>query len=80
MKLMCTVVGCLIVLVIVILTPWPDFVLGVANKMLVPEASGDVVWEFLVKAFMFTVSYVAFPVIGGVIGFITGYIINRKYD
>ena len=80
MKLMGTIVGSLIVLVIVILTPWPDFVLSVANKMLIREASGDVVWEFLVKAFMVTVSYIVFPVIGGVIGFITGYIINRKFE
>ena len=62
MKLMGTIVGSLIVLVVVILTPWPDFVLGVANKMLIKEASGDVVWEFLVKAFMVTVSYIVFPV------------------
>ena len=80
MKLMGTIVGSLIVLVIVILTPWPDYILSVANKMLVPEASGDVVWEFLVKAFMVTVSYIVFPVVGGIIGFIVGYIINRKFE
>ena len=81
MKLMGTIVGSLIVLVIVILTPLPDFILGVANRMLaMPEAYGDDVYEFLVKAFMFTVSYVVFPAIGGVIGFITGYIINRKFE
>jgi hypothetical protein len=81
MKLICTIIGSLIVLIIVILTPWPDFILGVANRMLaVPEAAGDVVYEYLVKTFMVTVSYIAFPLVGGVIGFITGYIINRKFE
>ena len=80
MKLISTIIGSLIVLIIVILTPWPDFILGVANRMLVPEASGDAVYEFLVKALTVTVSYVLFPAVGGAIGFVVGYIINRKFE
>jgi hypothetical protein len=81
MKLICTVVGTLIVLIIVLLSPWPDFILRVGNNLLAnPEARGDIIWEYLIKGFVITVSYVIFPLLGGVIGFITGYIINIKLD
>ena len=80
MKLICTVVGMLIVLVIVILTPWPEYISGVADEMMaLPEAAGDIVWEYVLKAFTVGVGYMLFPLIGGVIGFITGYLINRRY-
>ena len=80
MKLICTIVGMLIVLVIVIFTPWPKFISGMATDLMaLPEAQGDVVWKYALKAFTIGVGYIAFPLIGGVIGYVTGYIINRRY-
>jgi len=80
MKLISTIVGMLIVLVIVIFSPWPEFISGVANELLaIPESTGDIVWEYLLKSFTVAVGYLLFPALGGVIGLITGYLINRRY-
>jgi uncharacterized membrane protein len=81
MKLMCTIIGLLVVLIIIVFSPWPEYIQGVANKLLaIPESSGDAVWEFLLKAFNVGVGYILFPLVGGGIGLIVGYIIERRYD
>ena len=81
MRLICTIVGTLIVLIAILLSPWPDFILGIGNNMLAnPQARGDVIYEYVVQGLIITVSYVIFPVIGGVAGYIAGYIINVKFD
>jgi uncharacterized membrane protein len=81
MKLMCTIIGTLVVLIIIVFSPWPGFIQGVANELLaIPESSGDAVWEFVLKAFNIGVGYVLFPLVGGIIGLIVGYIIERRYD
>ncbi len=81
MKLMCTVIGALSVLIIVVFSPWPEFIQSIANELLaIPESSGDAVWEFLLNTLNIGAGYVLFPLIGGAIGLLTAYIINRRYD
>jgi hypothetical protein len=80
MKLIGAIVGALIVLVITILTPWPGYISGIANELMaIPESAGDIVWEYMLKAFTIGVGYMLFPLIGGCIGILAGYIINRRY-
>ena len=80
MKLIGIVVGILLFLIIVMLSPWPAFVQGIGNTLLAdPEAIGDTVYDGVVQTFVFVISYIIFPFLGGVIGFIVGYIVNRKY-
>jgi hypothetical protein len=47
--------------------------------MAIPESAGDIVWEYMLKAFTIGVGYMLFPLIGGCIGILAGYIINRRY-
>ncbi|MFC1989160.1 hypothetical protein ACFLVW_01125 [Chloroflexota bacterium] len=81
MKWICTIVGSVIVLVGIILSPWPEFILDVANEVLrVPEAADDIVFHNIVKVLAAVVTYVFFPAFGGGLGFVLGYFWERKYD
>ena len=81
MKWMCTFLGSLIVLIGIILSPWPQFILGVANNILaIPEAADDFVFQNIVKVFAVVVAFVLFPAFGGVAGYVIGYILERKLD
>jgi len=80
MKLIGAIVGALLVLVIVIFTPWPAFITGYANELLaIPESAGDVVWEFFLKTLAIFLGYILFPIIGACVGLLVGYIIDVKY-
>ena len=81
MKWMSTILGSLFVLIGVVLSPWPQFILDAANNILaMPEAAGDVVFHTMVKGFAVVVAYILFPIFGGVLGFVIGYILVRKLD
>lgn len=81
MKLMCVIIGACIALMGVILSPWPQLVLDVTNNMLsIPEAVHDEVYHTIVKVLAVAVAYVLFPIVGGLLGLIVGYILVRKYD
>ena len=81
MKLMCVITGACIALIGTILSAWPRLVLEVANNMLaLPEAIGDDVYHTIVKVLAVVVGYVLFPIVGGAIGFVVGYILVRKLD
>ncbi|MFC1862126.1 hypothetical protein ACFLT4_00260 [Chloroflexota bacterium] len=81
MKLICTIVGCVIALVGTLLSPWPQFILGVVNKMLaVPAAADDVIFQNIVKVSATVATYVLFPVLGGVLGYVIGFFWERKFD
>jgi len=81
MKLMCTIVGCLIVLIVVIVSPWPHLVFDVASKIqALPEAADDVVYHTIVKVISVAVAYVLFPLLGAALGYLVGYILVRRLD
>jgi hypothetical protein len=81
MKLLCATIGALFILIIVILSPWPEFIQDVANKLLaVPGSAGDAVWVFVLKVFNIGAGYILFPLFGGAFGLLAAYIINRRYD
>ena len=82
MKLMCTFLGILIVLLGIMLSPWPRFISGVASNfvMSIPEADDDLVFQNIIKVLTAVVAYVLVPVCGGLLGFLVGYIVERKLD
>ena len=81
MRWICTIVGILIVLIGVLLSPWPQFISDVANKILaIPEAADDVVFHNVVKVSAAVVTYILFPALGGVLGYVVGSILVRKLD
>ncbi len=81
MKWICTIMGGSVVLVGVILSPWPKFILGMANEILrVPEAADDIVFQNIIKVSVAVVTFVLFPAFGSGLGYIIGYFWERKYD
>ncbi|MFC2071887.1 hypothetical protein ACFLUU_04115 [Chloroflexota bacterium] len=82
MKWMGTVLGSLIVLIGIILSPWPQFITDIANSIIlaIPEAADDFVFQNIVKVFAAVVAFVIFPGFGGIAGYIIMYILERKLD
>ena len=81
MKWICTIIGSLIVLAGVILSPWPKFILDVANEILiVPDAADDIIFHNIIKVLAATATYVPFSLFGGGVGYVIGYLWERKYD
>ena len=81
MKWMSTAVGSLVVFFLILLTPWPQFISDMANViMAIPEAADDVVFQNIVQVSAVLTTYVVFPVFGGVIGYIIGILLLRRYE
>ena len=81
MKWICTVLGSLIVFYGVLFSPWPQFILDVANKILaIPEAADDIVFQNIVKVSTVVIAYILFPIFGGILGYVLGSVLARKFD
>ena len=66
----------------IIFSPWPQFILDVANNIIlaIPEAADDFVFQNIVKVSTAVVAYSLVPACGGVVGYVVGYILERKLD
>ncbi|MFC2025214.1 hypothetical protein ACFLTG_02250 [Chloroflexota bacterium] len=65
----------------VLLSPWPQFISDVANKILaIPETADDIVFQKIVEVVAVGVEYILFPAFGGVLGYILGSLWTRKFD
>ena len=81
MKWMSAFLGSLIVLIGIILSPWPQFIADMTNNIVlaIPEAADDFVFQNIVKVFAAVVAFVIFPSFGGIAGYVIGYILGRKF-
>ena len=79
MKWVCMVMGILFCLIVELMSPWPQFILGVADKLQAdPAVASDIMLPTLVVIFSLLLAYALFPAIGAGIGYLVGLVWERK--
>ena len=80
-KWICIAIGSLLGLIGELASPWPQFVMDLSEKMLVnPVVAKDIVLPTLVRVSTPVIAYVLFPVFGGGLGHIAGYLLERRFQ
>jgi len=79
MRWMCLVIGIVIAFIAEIASPWPQFMLRKADEIAADTVvASDIVLPTLIKVAFVILAYVIFPALAAGIGYVVGFILERK--
>lgn len=79
MKWICSLIGSLVGIIGEVISPWPAFITDTARTMSNnPVISDDPIARTLITMVGFIVAYIIFPSLGFGLGYLSGWILQRR--